>query len=63
MWKASTALRKSGELTDRRLTTRQTMILRIGLLAHGERSTFCLVKNISATGAQLRLYGRVARRR
>jgi hypothetical protein len=35
------------------------MILRIGLLAHGERSTFCLVKNISPAGAQLRLYGRV----
>jgi hypothetical protein len=35
------------------------MILRVGLLAYGERSTFCLVKNISPMGAQLRLYGRV----
>lgn len=35
------------------------MILRIGLLAHGERATFCLVKDISPAGAQVRLYGRV----
>jgi hypothetical protein len=60
MPKASIASCDFDEAAERRLSPRQTMILRVGLLAHGERSTFCLVKNISPMGAQLRLYGQVA---
>jgi hypothetical protein len=59
MPKPGKALRTLNESRERRLATRYKMILRIGLLAHGERSTFCLVKNISPAGAEVRLYGRV----
>lgn len=59
MRKASITPLGSHKRAERRLTSRQTMILRVGLLAYGEGATFCLVKNISPTGAQLRLYGQV----
>ena len=59
MSKTSAAARKIGETADRRSSSRQTIILRIGVLAYAERSTFCVVKDISPTGAQLRLFGSV----
>jgi len=43
--------------TDRRSHERQTIVLRVGLLEAGGRSAFCLVKNISSEGVQVKLYG------
>ncbi|QIK79636.1 PilZ domain-containing protein [Sphingomonas piscis] len=44
---------------DRRAGTRQKLVLRIGLLELDGRSIFCLVKNISSAGVQIKPYGRV----
>jgi hypothetical protein len=41
---------------ERRSQERYTMILRVGILEHAGKNSFCLVKNISATGVQLKLY-------
>jgi hypothetical protein len=43
--------------SDRRSQKRQTMVLRVGLLEAGSRTAFCLVKNISPEGVQVKLYG------
>ena len=59
MTRASKVPLEAHETSERRAESRERMILRVGLLAHGERATFALVRNISPTGAQLRLYGRV----
>lgn len=58
--KSKAAFRVEHRPTERRSETRETMILRVGILADRERTTFCLVKNISPTGAQIKPYGRVA---
>jgi hypothetical protein len=47
-------LRRRGR--ERRSQERYTMILRVGILEHGGKNSVCLVKNISATGVQLKLY-------
>jgi len=44
---------------ERRGGARQKLVLRIGLLELNDRSMFCLVKNISATGVQVKQYGRL----
>jgi hypothetical protein len=35
------------------------MVLRVGILNHDSRASFCLVKNISALGVQVKLFGRL----
>jgi len=45
---------------ERRVGTRQTMVLRVGILTAGDRTTFCLVRNISPMGVQVRLFGVIA---
>jgi hypothetical protein len=42
---------------ERRSNPRQRMVLRVGLLEAPGRTSFCLVKNISAAGVQVKLYG------
>lgn len=42
--------------TGRRSWDRIQMILRVGVLEQAELTSFCLVRNISPTGVQLRLY-------
>lgn len=42
---------------ERRCGTRETMVLRVGLLEAEGRTAFCLVKNISPSGVQVKLYG------
>lgn len=37
------------------------MVLRVGLLEHDGRTTFCLVKNISSHGVQVKLFGSLRR--
>lgn len=44
---------------DRRSKEREKLVLRVGLIQQGERSIFCLVKNISSAGVQIKPYGRV----
>lgn len=43
---------------ERRNGQRFTLILRVGVLEQGGKSSLCLVKNISSTGAQIRIYAR-----
>ena len=42
---------------ERRTGTRETMVLRVGILTVEGRATFCLVRNISPMGVQVRLFG------
>jgi hypothetical protein len=42
---------------ERRAEERQTMILRAGLLEQKGRTSFCLVRNVSSAGVQIRVYG------
>jgi hypothetical protein len=41
---------------ERRKEARYTLILRAGLIEQDGKTSFCLVKNISATGVQLKVY-------
>lgn len=45
------------EQCDQRAEGRQKLILRVGLLEQDGRSIFCLVKNISSLGVQVKPYG------
>ena len=42
-------------IPDRRTENRQTLVLRLGAIDDGVRTTFCLVRNVSAQGVQVRL--------
>lgn len=46
--------------SDRRAHQRPTMVLRVGLLEYGGRSSFCLVRNISPEGVQVKLFTTVS---
>lgn len=46
--------------TDRRAHERPTMVLRLGLLEYGGKSSFCLLRNISPNGVQVKLYSSVS---
>lgn len=41
---------------ERRSQARQKMVLRVGVLEAGGQTSFCLVKNISSRGVQVKLY-------
>jgi len=41
---------------DRRANERHTMILRVGVVAQNGKTSFCLVRNVSASGVQVKLY-------
>ena len=43
-------------VADRRAHERPTMVFRVGLLEFEGKSTFCLLRNISPDGAQVKLY-------
>jgi hypothetical protein len=45
---------------ERRKEQRHRLILRVGVLEQGQTSSFCLVKNISASGVHLKTYVRPA---
>ena len=46
----------SSRLEERRKDARYTLVLRVGLLEQDGQSSFCLVKNISSTGVQVKIY-------
>src|SRR5690349_22257658 len=48
--------RDAWRLEERRREARYTLILRAGLIEQAGRTLFCLVKNISTTGVQLKVY-------
>ena len=50
------ATRRRPTRADRRSQERQTMISRVGLLEQDEKVSFCLVRNVSSTGIQIKLY-------
>ncbi len=43
--------------TQRRKCARETMVLRVGIIEDGQRSSFCLLRNISPAGVQVKLFG------
>jgi hypothetical protein len=45
-------------LIERRKEARYTLILRVGVLEQGGKTSLCLVKNISSAGVQLKFYSR-----
>lgn len=49
-------IREAWRLQERRKEARYTLILRAGLLEQNGKASFCLVKNISTTGVQLKVY-------
>lgn len=55
--RAAAVLRPEQGVTERRTSKRERIVLRVGLLTHRARPCFCLVRNISPTGAQVKLYG------
>lgn len=48
--------REAWRLEERRMEVRYTLILRAGVIEQQHRSSFCLVKNISNAGVQVKLY-------
>jgi len=59
MSRTSAAVQQRQERSERRAEPRKRIVLRVGLLSDGARATFCLVKNVSPHGVQLKLYGQV----
>ena len=45
---------------QRRKLARETMVLRVGIIEDGQRSSFCLLRNISPAGVQVKLFGDVS---
>jgi len=45
---------------QRRKRVRETMVLRVGIIDDGRRSAFCLLRNISPAGVQVKLFGDVS---
>jgi hypothetical protein len=56
----STEDRYAWRLEERRKEARYTLILRAGLIEQEGKTAFCLLKNISTTGVQLKVYGKPA---
>lgn len=54
--RAPRLLRPEQSVTERRASKRERIVLTVGLLTHRARPSVCLVKNISPTGAQVKLY-------
>lgn len=54
MRSSQSALRRD----DRRKEARYTLVLRAGVLEQDGKTSFCMVKNISSTGVQLKTYNR-----
>jgi hypothetical protein len=48
--------RESRRIEERRKEARYTLILRVGVLEQGGKSSLCLVKNISSMGVQVKFY-------
>lgn len=44
------------KVAERRLTERQTMVLRVGVLVDGKCAAFCLVTNISRDGVRVKFF-------
>lgn len=57
--RSAVILEEAGAASDRRSHKRQTMVLRVGILNHEDRTSFCLVKNISPLGVQVKLFGQL----
>lgn len=54
--RGSTHEREAWRLEERRREARYTLILRAGVLEQEGKTSFCLVKNVSAAGVQLKVY-------
>lgn len=57
--RSTTEGRETCLLEERRKEARYTLILRAGVLEQEGKTSFCLVKNISTTGVQLKVYTQV----
>ena len=56
--RSSTDEQDPWRLVERRKEARYTLILRAGVLDQAGKTSFCLVKNISTTGVQLKTYSK-----
>lgn len=56
-----TVVSRLSSCVDRRSQERQLMILRVGLLQQAGKPFFCLARNVSSAGMQVRLYSSAAR--
>jgi hypothetical protein len=56
MQKAAKCQPVSGQVTERRSRQRHTLVLRVGALESERGVSFCLLKNISARGVQVKLF-------
>ena len=45
---------------QRRKRVRETMVLRVGIIDDGQLSSFCVLKNISSAGVQVKLFGEIS---
>lgn len=54
--RSSSKERDDWRLEERRKEARYTLILRVGVLQQGGRSSLCLVRNISPSGVQVKIY-------
>ncbi len=46
--------------TQRRKRVRETMVLRVGIIDDGRASSFCVLRNISPAGVQVKLFGDIS---
>lgn len=58
---SAAALKSRTHAPERRKGQRQTTVLRVGVLNDGEENAFCIVRNISPIGVQVRLFGKLGR--
>lgn len=58
---SAAAFQVTSDVAERRKRTRQRMVLRVGIIDDGRRPSFCLVRNISPGGVQVKLFGGLAR--
>lgn len=60
MHKSTAALARTGhDAGERRSRSRRPVISRLAILSDGKRAAFCLIRNVSATGAAVKLYGQI----
>jgi hypothetical protein len=48
------------KVAQRRKRVRETMVLRVGIIDDGRLSSFCVLRNISTAGVQVKLFGEIS---
>ena len=53
---ARKAVELSGSVSERRGVSRERLVLRVGILENEERPLYCIIRNISPSGVQVRVF-------